>query len=129
MAWKPGLVAVCVCTLWIAQAAHAGDLKIYLPRRSKLTPVQALNRDGVEAARKNNLEKAKSLFYRAYLLDPDDPFTLNNMGYVSELEGKAKEAQHFYALAGTHGNRRSCGSGQFPAYRRSIVSKRGQQRA
>ena len=103
MAWKPGLVAVCVCTLWIAQAAHAGDLKIYLPRRSKLTPVQALNRDGVEAARKNNLEKAKSLFYRAYLLDPDDPFTLNNMGYVSELEGKAKEAQHFYALAGRMG--------------------------
>jgi Flp pilus assembly protein TadD len=101
MAWKPGLVAVCVCTLWIAQAAQAGDLKINLPKRSKLTPVQRLNRDGVEAARKNNLEKAKSLFYRAYLLAPDDPFTLNNMGYVAELEGKAKEAQHFYSLA-TH---------------------------
>ncbi len=99
MAWKPRLVAVCVCTLWIAQAAQAGDLKINVPRRSKLTPVQRLNRDGVEAARKNNLEKAKSLFYRAYLLDPDDPFTLNNMGYVSELEGKAKDAQHFYSLA------------------------------
>src|SRR5438874_551117 len=100
MALKPGLMAVCVCILLsCVQMAQAGDLKIYLPRRSKLTPVQRLNRDGVEAARKNNVDKAKSLFYRAYLLDPDDPFTLNNMGYLAELEGKAKEAQHFYSLA------------------------------
>ena len=103
MAWKPGLVALCVCTLWVTQSAHAGDLKITLPRRSKLTPVQRMNRDGVEAVRKNNLEKAKSLFYRAYLLDPDDPFTLNNMGYLSELEGKAEEAHRFYMLASQQG--------------------------
>jgi len=74
-------------------------LKIYLPRRSKLTPVQRLNREGVEALRKNNLEKAKSQFYRAYLFDPDDPFTLNNMGYISELEGQAEQARNFYTLA------------------------------
>ena len=29
--------------------AFAGDIKINIPRRSKLTPVQRLNRDGVEA--------------------------------------------------------------------------------
>jgi Flp pilus assembly protein TadD len=99
MAWKRWLVIFCVGAVWGVQAAGAGDLKINLPKRSKLTPVQRLNREGVEAIRKNKLEKAKSLFYRAYLFDPDDPFTLNNMGYVSELEGRAEQARNFYTLA------------------------------
>ena len=99
MAWKKWLIVFCVGTVWGVQMARAGDLKIYLPKRSKLTPVQRLNREGVEALRKNNLEKAKSQFYRAYLFDPDDPFTLNNMGYISELEGQAEQARNFYALA------------------------------
>jgi Flp pilus assembly protein TadD len=99
MAWKRWLIVFCVGALWGMQTAHAGDLKINLPKRSKLTPVQRLNREGVEALRKNNLEKAKSQFYRAYLFDPDDPFTLNNMGYISELEGQAEQARNFYTLA------------------------------
>ncbi|MGH9503242.1 MAG: tetratricopeptide repeat protein [Terriglobales bacterium] len=103
MAWKGWLVILCVGALWGGQAARAGDLTIYLPKRSKLTPVQRLNREGVEAVRKNNLEKAKSLFYKAYLFDPDDPFTLNNMGYVSELEGRMKQAQSFYSQAAQTG--------------------------
>jgi Flp pilus assembly protein TadD len=32
-------------------------------------------------------------------LDPDDPFTLNNLGYVAELEGDADRALRYYALA------------------------------
>src|SRR6202023_494944 len=76
------------------------DLKITLPKRSQLTPVQKLNREGVEAIRKHNYEKAESLFYKAYLFDPDDPFTLNNLGYISELQGQVERAQRFYALAG-----------------------------
>ena len=99
MAWKRWLIIFCVGAVWGLPMAHAGDLKIYLPKRSKLTPVQGLNREGVEALRKNNLEKAKSQFYRAYLFDPDDPFTLNNMGYISELEGQAEQARNFYTLA------------------------------
>ncbi len=99
MAWKGWLVVLFVGAVWGMQTARAGDLKISLPKRSKLTPIQRLNREGVEAIRKNKLEKAKSLFYRAYLFDPDDPFTLNNMGYVSELEGQAEQARRFYALA------------------------------
>lgn len=90
---------LCICSGWAAQTARAGDLKITLPRRSRLTPVQRLNRDGVAAVRKHDTKKAKSFFYKAYLLDPDDPFTLNNMGYVSELEGQAEQAQRFYSLA------------------------------
>ena len=69
-------------------AAGAGDLKITLPKRSHMTPVQRLNQEGVEAVRKHHYEKAETLFYKAYLLDPDDPFTLNNLGYISELQGQ-----------------------------------------
>jgi Flp pilus assembly protein TadD len=84
---------------WVAHNAQGKDLKITLPKRSELTPVQRLNREGVEAIQKHQYEKAKTLFYKAYLFDPDDPFTLNNLGYVSELEGQVQRAQHFYALA------------------------------
>ena len=103
MAWKRWLIVLGLAAVWAAPTAQAGDLKITLPKRSKLTPVQRLNREGVEAIRKNNLEKAKSLFYRAYLFDPDDPFTLNNMGYVSELEGRADQARRFYTQAAQMG--------------------------
>ncbi|MGA2743916.1 MAG: hypothetical protein ABSE44_04395 [Candidatus Sulfotelmatobacter sp.] len=81
------------------QCAQAGDLRITIPKRSTLTPVQRLNRDGVEAIRKHNYAKAEELFYKAYLFDPDDPFTLNNLGYVSELQGQIDRAQRFYSLA------------------------------
>src|SRR2546427_1123581 len=77
----------------------AGDLRITLPKRSNPTPVQALNQQGVNEVRKHHLEKAEKLFYQAYLLDPDDPFTLNNLGYISELEGAIDRSQRFYALA------------------------------
>jgi Flp pilus assembly protein TadD len=91
-----GLVGIAVTG---SQYAQAGDLKINIPRRSTLTPVQRLNREGVDAVRKHNYSKAEQLFYKAYLFDPDDPFTLNNLGYVSELQGQVDRAQNFYALA------------------------------
>lgn len=81
------------------QMLQAGDIKITLPKRSKLTPVQRLNREGVEAVNKHQFDKAKSLFYEAYLYDPGDPFTLNNLGYLAELEGQVDRAENFYALA------------------------------
>jgi Flp pilus assembly protein TadD len=83
-----------------SQSAQAKDLKINIPKRSKLTPVQRLNREGVEAVRKHNYKKAEKLFYKAYLFDPDDAFTLNNLGYVSEMQGELDRAERFYALAG-----------------------------
>lgn len=81
-------------------ALSAADLRITLPKRSKPTPVQKLNIDGVKAVKKNDIDKAKRLFYEAYLLDPNDPFTLNNLGYIAELEGDAEKALRFYELAG-----------------------------
>ena len=83
-----------------SQSAQAKDLKINIPKRSKLTPVQRLNREGVEAVRKHNYKKAEQLFYKAYLFDPDDAFTLNNLGYISELQEQLDRAERFYALAG-----------------------------
>jgi Flp pilus assembly protein TadD len=78
---------------------HAQSLRIPLPKKSKYTPVQQLNRDGVDALKKRNIDRAKRLFYKAYLIDPNDPFTLNNLGYVSELEGNMDRAQRYYELA------------------------------
>jgi Flp pilus assembly protein TadD len=79
--------------------AFAGDLKIPIPQRGISTPSQKLNREGVAELKRGHQEKAKRLFYRAYLIDPDDPFTLNNLGYVAELEGDADRALRYYALA------------------------------
>src|SRR3954468_1724481 len=82
-----------------ATSLYAGDLRIPLPKKSKYTPVQKLNRDGVTAVEKHQYDKAKKLFYKAYLIDPNDPFTLNNLGYLAEIEGESDRAQRFYQLA------------------------------
>lgn len=102
MFWKRCLVAGVLAAGMVASGskAQAGDVKITIPVRSHLTPIQRLNREGVEALRKHNYEKAETLFYKAYLFDPDDPFTLNNLGYISELQGQVDRAQRFYELAG-----------------------------
>ena len=94
------LIAGIIAAVTLLGTVQAKDIKITLPRHSRLTPVQKLNRRGVEELRKHNNEKAEQLFYKAYLLDPDDPFTLNNLGYVSELQGQAERAESFYSLAG-----------------------------
>jgi Flp pilus assembly protein TadD len=86
----------------IGASAFAHDIKINIPKPSHLTPVQRLNRDGVEALRKHDFAKAEKIFYKAYLFDPDDPFTLNNLGYISELKGDADRAHDFYTLASEH---------------------------
>ena len=96
--WKRMFFAVLLGT-WLAPSALAGDLRVTIPKRSHPTPVQRLNREGVEAIQKNQYDKAKALFYQAYLLDPGDPFTLNNLGYIAELEGQVERAQTFYGLA------------------------------
>jgi Flp pilus assembly protein TadD len=94
--------AIVVCLLLVVGFSHAEDkgFRIHLPKKSKPTPVQSYNRDGVAAIAKHDYRKAKELFYKAYLIDPNDPFTLNNLGYIAELEGDVDRAQRFYELAG-----------------------------
>jgi Flp pilus assembly protein TadD len=93
LAFVVALTASATCS------APAQDLRITLPKRSHPTPVQQLNLDGVKAVQKHQYDKAKKLFYKAYLLDPNDPFTLNNLGYISELDGELDRAQRYYGLA------------------------------
>jgi Flp pilus assembly protein TadD len=101
MSWKQWALAGVVCGSMVCPAGlRAGDIKITLPKRSPMTPVQRLNQEGVQEIGKHEYEKAETVFYKAYLLDPDDPFTLNNLGYISELQGQLDRAQKFYELAG-----------------------------
>jgi Flp pilus assembly protein TadD len=93
------LIFLAILAIGCSLQTWASDLRILLPKRTRPTPVQALNQEGVREVRKHHLEKAEKLFYRAYLIDPDDPFTLNNLGYISELEGKVERAQRYYQLA------------------------------
>ena len=85
------------------QHLEAQDLRISIPKHSQLTPVQRLNRDGVDAVRKQQYQRAEAIFYKAYLYDPSDPFTLNNLGYIAELQGQLDRAQRFYKLASEQG--------------------------
>ena len=94
------LFASLLATPW----AHAQSLRINLPKHTDPTPVQKINQDDVKALKQHHLEKAERLFYRAYLIDPEDPFTLNNLGYVSELRGKVDRAQRYYELAAKENN-------------------------
>ncbi len=97
----PSVLALCLGLALMSGgvAAQAQQVRIPLPKKSKFTPVQQLNRDGVAALKKHDIGKAKRLFYKAYLIDPNDPFTLNNLGYVSELEGSLERAQRYYDQA------------------------------
>ncbi|MFZ0806230.1 MAG: tetratricopeptide repeat protein [Candidatus Sulfotelmatobacter sp.] len=98
--WKRGVaLAVVASSLSLSAAAFAGDITVKIPKRSRLTPVQRLNREGVEQLQKRNYERAEALFYKAYLYDPDDPFTLNNLGYIAELQGQVDRAAEFYKQA------------------------------
>ncbi|HZP17839.1 MAG TPA: tetratricopeptide repeat protein [Terriglobales bacterium] len=97
-------LAVSVFAIALGGAASAGDLRINIPRHTEATPVQKLNREGVKEIQKHNLAKAERLFYKAYLIDPEDPFTLNNLGYLSELQGKIERAQRYYELAAKENN-------------------------
>jgi Flp pilus assembly protein TadD len=102
MSWKQARPMAWTIAALLLAASSLADVRITLPKRTKPTPVQKLNRDGVKQIQKHNYEKAKKLFYKAYLIDPDDPFTLNNLGYISELEGNIDRAERYYALAADH---------------------------
>lgn len=97
-----------IAILSVPVLSWAGDAKIIkIPRRSELTPVQRLNRDGVKAVERQDYKSAEALFYKAYLYDPADPFTLNNLGYISEIEGQLDRANEFYKLAAEQGSNAS----------------------
>ena len=93
------LTGVAIAIVALALSACAKDITISIPKHTKPTPVQKLNQEGVREIQKQHYKKAKALFYKAYLIDPNDPFTLNNLGYIAELEGQVDRAQRYYELA------------------------------
>jgi Flp pilus assembly protein TadD len=97
-------VAVAASALGTSDAFARDSLRITIAKHSELTPVQRLNREGVSAVQRHQYDKAEALFYKAYLYDPADPFTLNNLGYISELQGQLDRAHKFYALASEQGS-------------------------
>jgi tetratricopeptide (TPR) repeat protein len=68
------------------------------------TQAMMLTYRGVVAANRNDWETAKKDFLEAYRLDPNDAFTLNNAGYVSERNGDVETAQFFYTRARQSGS-------------------------
>ncbi len=97
---------VIIAALFSAIALSAADksVTISIPKRTKPTPVQKLNQEGVKELLKREYKRAKATFYKAYLIDPNDPFTLNNLGYIAELEGQADRAERYYSLAQAQGS-------------------------
>lgn len=100
---KTALTIAALLGLGLHAASARDTITITLPRHSNLTLVQRLNREGVLAIQKHDYATAANLFYKAYLFDPSDPFTLNNLGYISELEGQLDRANKFYKLAAEQG--------------------------
>lgn len=98
------ILAASATVILCGTLALGEGLRITIPKHSEATPVQKLNREGVKQIQKHHLAKAERLFYRAYLIDPDDPFTLNNLGYISELKGEIDRAQKYYQLAAQENN-------------------------
>jgi Tfp pilus assembly protein PilF len=54
---------------------------------------------GVSAVNRNDWSAAKQDFVEAHKLDPEDAFTLNNLGYVAEKSGDLESAQFYYSQA------------------------------
>lgn len=88
-----------IAILLFSALGFAQQLRIPIPKRSHPTPVQKLNQSGVKELNHQKIEAAQKEFFKAYLIDPNDPFTLNNLGYVAELQGDVEKAQRYYELA------------------------------
>jgi tetratricopeptide (TPR) repeat protein len=85
-------------------AAHnARSLRARLDAEEKNPEVKVadLNISGVSAINRNDLDAADQAFRKAYALDPNNAFAVNNIGYLSEIEGDRETAQFFYDKAQT----------------------------
>jgi tetratricopeptide (TPR) repeat protein len=58
-----------------------------------------LTMHGVSATNRNDWLEARKDFLHAYSIDPGGAFSLNNRGYVAEMDGDLETAQFFYGKA------------------------------
>ena len=81
-------------------ASNAKKVQAALKKEDTLeAKIARLNQRGVSALNRNDRAEARKYFVQAYKLAPDDAFTLNNMGYVAELNGDRESADFYYAKA------------------------------
>jgi hypothetical protein len=64
-----------------------------------VTQVARLNLRGVAALNHNDAADARKFFAQAYQIDPQNAFTLNNLGYIDELNGDRETAEMYYEAA------------------------------
>jgi tetratricopeptide (TPR) repeat protein len=60
--------------------------------------------NGVSAINENDWPTARQDFLHAYSLDPASAFSLNNRGYVAEMDGDIETAEFFYDKARQSGD-------------------------
>ena len=81
----------------------AASAKRLEDRMKKMNSAEAnavmLSFRGVSAANQNERLAAKQDFLNAYSLNPASAFSLNNRGYVAEMDGDLEMAQFFYEKA------------------------------
>jgi tetratricopeptide (TPR) repeat protein len=81
-------------------AANAAAINQQISRGEDVAAVTArLNLRGVAALNDNDPMAARKFFLQAYQQDAQNAFTLNNLGYVAELEGDWESAQSLYEAA------------------------------
>jgi Flp pilus assembly protein TadD len=61
--------------------------------------VARLNLEGVSAMNRNDRAAARKYFQEAYRIAPDNAFTLNNMGFLAEMDGDRETAGFYYTKA------------------------------
>jgi hypothetical protein len=61
--------------------------------------VSRLNLRGVSAVNRNDWSDARQYFQQAYQADPSNAFSLNNRGFLAEMDGDQETAQLFYEKA------------------------------
>jgi tetratricopeptide (TPR) repeat protein len=91
----------------IAEVAKRNAEKVTKLLKTEETPeakVARLNLRGVSALNHNDRADARKYFQQANKLDPDNAFSLNNMGYLAELDGDRETANFYYSKAQQAGN-------------------------
>jgi tetratricopeptide (TPR) repeat protein len=96
-----------------------------------MSETQRYVRRGVRAFNDGDIDKFKEYTRKAYEKSPDDPFVLNNMGYIHEMEGDKEKAFECFKKATEKADGRTVDLSQFKDQEgRSIdeVSKDNYQR-
>jgi len=84
-------------------AANAGKMRKRLQRmqaeESDQTRAARLSLRGVAAMNRNDVANARQYFQSAYAVDPEYAFSLNNIGFLAEIDGDPETADEFYEQA------------------------------